>query len=151
MKTTLIATVATAALAMSVPAFAQADDPTATVQGSVESQVDATTPDIIADPADTAVNEAEETQQQAEESVADAEATTEAEAEAATRALATGEGARVGVEAEGGIETPTATASAEADASAEMTLPSQVQAEVADGEYTTADLNRAQLAALQTP
>lgn len=141
MKKVVIASVATAALALAAPAFAQTTD---TVQGTVTGQAEVQTAPSTATPPPVETTE---------EAAPLAEAATTTETPVAT-AEATTEAPTMSVEAETSTQVaaaPTTGASATTETSVEAAadLPQPVQVAVADGRYTTEDLNRAQLAALQ--
>lgn len=144
MKKILIATVATAALLVAAPAFAQ---PEATTQTEAETATSVTPPTLPTDqlPEVTTANP----------NAADTETQAEAEASVATpesERLPTASG-DVAAEAESATtaEAPAAAVTTRAVANGELRadLPAQVDEAIADGRYTPDDLNRDQLAALQ--
>ena len=164
MKKILIATVATAALAIAAPAFAQvAGDVTGTVQGQTQvtppnSPVPQTTQDTQ-DAVDATTDEAQEAAEAPPQvpTVATAEAVPPAtEADMSAEAEVTpGQSAEATASADAALAAPAAevqtAATAETAVEAAEDMPMSVQEAVNDGSYTTDDLNRAQLAALQSP
>lgn len=176
MKRILIATAATAALALAAPAFAQVggvvggtvQGSTGQVTGAVGAQTDATvdtarTTDQVGEAADgareqvQAMTPAPQVNGAVDQSAAvavpgatvseDATASASATAPDVDGALDTADAAADSAVAAAPSATASASASAQVAASAE--LPDEVNAAIADGSYTTEDLNRAQLAALQ--
>lgn len=141
MKKILIATVATAALVVAAPAFAQPEP--AAPPANVEA------PATTIEPAAEATQEAT-TEATPEAVAAEAETTTEAEAQA----LAETPAAEITTTAEAGTaasaETQTASLDAQTQSQMQVELPDEVEAAIADGRYTPDDLNRAQLAALNS-
>jgi len=137
MKKMLVTTAAIAALALAAPAYAQvAGDVTGTVTGQaqVQGQVD---PQDVTDPL-----------AEAQEALPQADATVSAETEVATPSAEAEASAEMATPPAASAEAATAM-TAQADIQEE--LPMQVQQTVNEGDYTTDDLNRAQLAALQAP
>jgi hypothetical protein len=149
MKQLLIATVAAAALATAAPAFAQdtQDPATPTPQAQSETPQVSTAPtpppiepanpaadDVTATPPADTTATPETTEERMPTASGDAETTTEAEASA---------------EAETTVAPPASRTAANGQLNVE--LPAQVDAAIADGNYTPDDLNRAQLAALSGP
>ncbi len=165
MKRLLIASVATAALALAAPAFAQVGVGE-TVQGAVTTPDVSTVPPPITEatePAAAPHTVTGEMTAEATSPVTTAQADTQttvttpdarpavSAAEDTATAMTEGSDATVTADANAAADAPTRTAEANASASAAATtdLPQQVQVAVADGRYTTDDLNRAQLQALQ--
>jgi hypothetical protein len=158
MKKILVATVATAALALAAPAFAQvAGDVNRTVQ--VQAMPPAPT-DPLAQTTEDAQDAVDSTTDEAQESAV-APPQAEGSVSADSTVVAPPADGQVSAETETMTEEPMAESTAEAsinapsvqaDATASTEeLPAEVQQAVNDGSYTTDDLNRAQLAALQSP
>jgi len=149
MKKLLIASAATAALAFAAPAFAQVGV-SETVQGTVTTQA--------SDPAATVTGEASaeatspvttaQTDMQTTAPVPEPNSVASVPAAEVETAAAMTEGADGMAAAEASADTPP-DANLSVSAEANIDLPQQVQVAVADGSYTTDDLNRAQLQALQ--
>lgn len=152
MKKMLVTTAAIAALALAAPAYAQvAGDVAGTVTGQaqVQGQVD---PQDVTDPLAQTQEEAEDAVRgevaEAQEALPQADASVSAETEVATPSAEAEASAEMTTPPAASAEAATAM-TAQADIQEE--LPMQVQQTVNEGDYTTDDLNRAQLAALQAP